>query len=488
MDGAVKGSENPPASPQVGLELPFSVLVSSDEMEAYLSFDPKGLTPDDWKAISPQDLKEELSRKRVVAGLVPAKLNECLTQMQEGKDFANVMIAQGKLPVDGQDAKIVWHVDIKDQKSFTDETTGKIDYRERHVIKSIGAGALLVVKSPMTQGSDGQTVTGKVIKAKKSVDVQLVAGKNVEVNQNEKGEIEYRSLANGTYIVLGNRIDVNQQTMIAGDIDFSTGNIKCNGDLSIKGHIASGFRVEVEQHLDVGDMVESAEIIAGGNVMLHRGIKGQDKGFIKCGGSLQALYAERAVLEVQGDVEIGNALLECKVTCGGKVTVLKGKGAIIGGEIRAAKGIEAKKIGSDFASTTVLEAGIDFLTEKALTDVNNKIKATQENLGKIERVLSRDILEKGDLSFIPEDKRAQFAKIMETWRTSRAQLKELTEQKVHLLEKKQSKVRAFITAQDQMYSRVKLKIGVSTMTTDREYSRVMFYEDPDDKKIKYSYK
>lgn len=482
-DGAEAG-----AGADIGLNLPFRVMVSADEMEAYLSFSAQGLSKEDWAAISPQDLKEELRRQRVISGLNSQKLNDCLTRMQKGEEFSTEIIAQGHLPADGQDAKLQWIVDITQRAALVDEQTGKIDYRERQVIKSIGAGELLACRTATVAGKDGQTVAGKILHAKKPVDVQLVAGKNVEVTQNAEGVFEYRALVNGTYLILGNRIDVNQMTVVAGDIDFNTGNIKCNGDLKVNGHVAGGFKVEIEANLEVGDMVEAAEVIAGGNVILHRGIKGQDKGVIRCGGNLGALYAERAVLEVQGDIEIGNALLECKVTCGGKVTVMKGKGSIIGGEIRAAKGIEAKKVGSDFASSTVLEVGIDFLTERALSELNQKIKNTQEALGKIERVLSRDILEKGDLSFIPEDKRPQFEKVLEAWKINRALLRDCTEQKVHLLEKKKNTVRASITAHEIIYSRVKLKIGTSTMTTDREYSKVMFYEDADDKKIKYSYK
>ncbi|MBI2891148.1 MAG: DUF342 domain-containing protein [Nitrospirae bacterium] len=469
-------------------DLPYSVSLATDELEAYLSFDPKGLTPEDCASITADNLKEELKRQKVVRGILEKEMADSLARIHKGQALTNAVVAKGHLPEDGQEGRIEWQVEIHDQAAVVDEATGKVDYRQRKVIKSVSQGALLALRHGAHTGTDGHTVTGRVLKAKRAQDAQLVAGKNVEVVQRPTGEYEYHSLINGVYVILGNRIDVNESTIVAADIDFNTGNIKCNGSLKVGGRIATGFKVEVEKDLEVGDMVEAAEIVAGGNVILRSGIKGQDKGIIKCGGNFAALYAERAVLEVQGDVEIVNGLFDCRVICGGKVIAVKGKGGIIGGEIRAAKGIEAKRLGSDFSSSTVLEVGIDFLTEQALVENAAKLKALQETLGKIERVLSRDILEKGDLSFVPEPQRPQFVRILETWRAGRLTLKQLTQDKINLLEKKKNTIRATITALEQAYARVKLKIGVSTLTTDKEYNRVVFYEDVDDKKIKFSYK
>ena len=75
----------------------------------------------------------------------------------------------------------------------------------------------------------------------------------------------------------GTKLSVVPVLEIKGDVGPATGNIDFVGSVLIRGRIKSGFRVVAKGDVQVERTLEDAEIKAGGNIILQRGIQGRKR-------------------------------------------------------------------------------------------------------------------------------------------------------------------------------------------------------------------
>lgn len=474
---------------EIKITVPIRVAVSADGMEAFVDFNPIDLPQGAESRVEPAHLRDAIHERKVVKGVILQQARECLEKIRGREPFSNVLIARGAPPQDGTDAEFKLVEPRPASGGETEQAGGAedpIDFRARGTIRFVAKAELIGVKREAAAGRDGFKVDGQVLPATGGADTTPVAGKNVEIVRNPDGLLEYHAVVGGSYQLIDNRIEITQVTVIQGDVNFSTGNIRCKGNLEVKGGVANGFKIEVEGDLAVHEVVEAAEIVAGGDVHLFRGIKGQGRALIRCGGSLRALYMERATVEAGGEVEIGSALMDCNLASGARVKVLKGKGIVMGGVIRAAKGIEVKKLGSDLAGLTSVEVGIDFVKERELKDISAQLGKIGAVIAKIERSVSREILQSQDMTWVPEAQRSRVQDIAAQWKGLVGQREEMTLRRDQLVgrDTSGSRERPMIRVNEKLSSRVKIRIGPCLMTTDREYGGVTIYGDADKREIR----
>ena len=117
---------------------------------------------------------------------------------------------------------------------------------------------------------------------------------------------------------------------IRGDVDFSSGNINFIGDVTISGGVTSGFEVKAGGDIEVDGVVESARVESGGNITLHKGIAGAEKGMIQADGAITARFIENARVMAGGDVTVSDAIIQSIVWSGASVRCEGKRGTIVG--------------------------------------------------------------------------------------------------------------------------------------------------------------
>ncbi|MBI2891265.1 MAG: DUF342 domain-containing protein [Nitrospirae bacterium] len=456
---------------------PLTVEVSPDGLEAYITLKGDAQLFHD---VEPKDILEKLKESHVTYGIKQDVVEDVVRLAREGKPVQNRLVAKGDLPVDGTDAEVKMEMDFDAVAGILDEETGKIDYRERQMIKSVGQGFTMATKKAATTGKDGRTVNGNVLKARKGQDKKLTAGKNVEVVEKE-GVYHYNSLIDGRPVYLGQLIEVQPAVQINGDVDYSVGNIRAKGSVLISGRVASGFVVEAEGEVEVGDYVEAATIRAKGKVVLRGGVKGAGKGHIYSESDVIAKYIERAKVEAKGDVIVANDILDSQVLCGGMVKVVGGKGAIKGGHVGATKGILAKRIGSGKMSsvTTIIEAGMDYFVERGLTDIEEQLRKAQEKIDALEARYPREALAAKDASKFTGFHKRTFLKAAGAWHDLHDGIKALTQKRSELMGRKDMVINAMVDVVEEIEPRVEIRLGRAKFVTVDHMRQVKFYVDPD---------
>ncbi len=169
----------------------------------------------------------------------------------------------------------------------------------------------------------------------------------------------------------GQRISIIEILEIRGDVGVKTGNVTFKGKILVTGNVVTGYTIECDGDVEVQGVVEGAKITATGDIIVGRGIQGQDEAVIECDGNLIGRFINNCHAKVKGNIE-ADAIMHSKIVCDGEIKVSGRKGLIVGGEIKAKDQISAKVIGSDMGTQTKIQLGVDselieryqFLTDK----------------------------------------------------------------------------------------------------------------------------
>lgn len=355
--------------------LPF-VFLSSDKMEAWLMiFPPVG----QGKEADAEMLKDALAEKGIIFGV-----DEELIAGIPGADeryFHMFRAAKGEEAIQGKDGYLVDLYPRVIERKFEVDEHDRVDYASLNLIQNADMGDVICEAVPPTMGVTGSTVLGQKLSAKDGKAVKLPKGRNTEISEDgtkllamQAGHVEFSS---GSF-------QVKTVMEIDSNVDYTTGNINFLGDVHIRGDVCSGFTVRAVGDITVDGVVESGNVEAGGDLIVVKGIVGDRSTVVKAHRDIYTKYLESSIVHAKGDLHT-DCILHSDVYCDGEIKACTGKGVVIGGKLRAARGMEAKIVGSKSGSPTAVKLGgqpcADF-EKKILIKENEDLKKEMAKLEK----------------------------------------------------------------------------------------------------------
>jgi len=282
-----------------------------------------------------------LTKKDVRWGVREKNIAACIAAVQSTRrPQKNQVIVRGRLPVNGENARL--RIDIvSGEQAGRELGDGRIDFHERRMFVGVDKGQLLATKVSATAGIPGVNIYGQEIPQIMGRDLTLKTGEDILYDA-ETGEVR-AAFAGVVSVVSQNCVRITAKHVIAGDIDFHTGNIDSRAAVEIGGSVNPGFTVVAGGDVLISGSVESAHVVSHGNVVIQGGITGKE-----------------AVVEADGDVEvpvIGNG----RISCQGGVTVAR---EAYYAEIKCLQDIifagQTKVVGSDlFAGGSITVTDVD---------------------------------------------------------------------------------------------------------------------------------
>lgn len=444
--------------------------VSKDKLLAFITI----LPPDGGQDLNIKDALE-IIKEEIKFGLDVNKVGKLINEKIYN---TRTQIAKGEPPIHSEDGYIKYYFETKKGGTPKILEDGSADFRNLNLIHNVKAGDVLAELIPPTEGKEGYYVTGETINYRTGKEVALKYGKNVCLSEDGHKLIAERS---GQVRLEDGKIIVYEVYEVKGNVDNSTGNIEFNGTVKIKGSVLTGFKIIAEGDVEVEGVVEGAEIICSGNILLKRGIQGYNKSKLISKGSVTARYIENSFIQADGDIN-SDAIMHSEVTSGGSIKASGKNGLIVGGICRAAKEIKAKTVGSSMATATALEVGVDPGLRIKQEEVKRKIGEAENNIEKIDKtiILLNKLAKSGEMT---PDKEEIFRKTIETRKAVLIQLENfkkemnLLENQIQILSKGKIKVENLI------HPGVKIIIGNSTMFIRDELSRCTIYKDNNELKI-----
>ncbi len=367
-----------------------------------------------------------------------------------------VKVAAGDPPQNGTNAQFEYCFDIDFHRSPQVDKEGRIDYRDLNVIQSVAKGDVLARRIPATPGIAGKGVDGRDIPALQGKSLPFRNGANTQVSGDGR---ELRATGSGVIVYRNGMIWVDDVVVIDGDVDFRTGNIRSTNSVLVKGNIHPGFELAVDGDLQVGGNVQDCRITCRGNVLIKGGGYGKGEGSIRAEGSVVLKYAEGQRISAGEEVVVGGELLNCRVVAGKRVLVKGKKGKIIGGEVMAGHEVRGSVIGSPAGTPTKISVGYDAEVTRQHREVVREIERLRADCERVKQSLS-ELYRQQAAGPLASDKQAALLKLEEFRETAPHAIAALEEKKAPLEEKLKEFRDAVIIAEDTMHVGVEARFGV----------------------------
>ncbi|MBD7907421.1 DUF342 domain-containing protein [Sporosarcina sp. Sa3CUA8] len=168
------------------------------------------------------------------------------------------IIARGIFPKPGLDGDVEVQIDV-DGITLADE--GKVNYREQTSMQLVQSGQLVAAVLPPIPGQSGEDVFGNEIPAEDGKTATIRLGKNVvqtgnHIFANCSGNLVLERMDHAIFIDIADSLEVDE-------VNFASGNIHFDGDVTVKGSVSHGCLLDVTGVLEIGGEVSKAEVFAG---------------------------------------------------------------------------------------------------------------------------------------------------------------------------------------------------------------------------------
>lgn len=441
------------------------VKISEDSMIAKVRFYPPS---NGGKKLSSDIFKSKLNEAGVEYGIDDRVFKY---HSQTPMYCTSFIIAKGKPVKEGTDASIEYLFNIDRHAKPKRNDDGSVNFHELNNISHIREGDVLAILHPEYVGENGINVRGVIIKPHPVAHKTLKFGKNIELSEDKQ---KLTSKVDGHAVLEGDRVFVSNTYDVPADVDNSTGDIDYGGNVLIHGNVKTGFKVKASGDIEVLGSVEGAELIAGGNVILHHGMQGMAKGKIVARGNIVAKFMESVRVFAEGYIEV-EAIIQSQVSATGDINVNGKKGHIIGGYIRSASNINAKVIGSAMGISTIVEVGFEPNSQDKINNLKNEIKEKNKKLVKcaqLTEVLNQR-LKSGNITL---EQKATLQANMKTVEILKEELlhaqEELDKSLAGVMDNKDSSIKVY----GNIYPGAQLRISGENYNIHEELSYCKFYK------------
>lgn len=399
-----------------------SIDISQDFMTAYLMLygKPEG-------AYTLEEIIAFLHEQKVVYGIREKTIQRMI---EEHQYYEEVVIARGTSSASGRDGYFEFHFNNTPDTKPIILPDGSVDYNKLGKIELAETGQLLVTYHGAIPAIHGMDIFGNCTPIKEAMDLPPLKGKGFVMTPDSK---EYYASTEGkiSYSKQDHTLSVTPIYIIEGSVDNTTGDIRFNGDVLVKGNVFANTTIHATGNITINGHVEIANLHANKNVILKNGMQGSGVGTIYAKGDVMAKFLEQTEVCAGGKI-CANAILNCNVESGTEIQVSGTRGTIIGGNTKAVEKITAYSLGNRVGVKTKLVVGFEQEFKEVIAQLDTELEDAKERLSDAERSIAQftsRMAAKPDPS-LAEAKAASFRDKI----TYQAKVKELTSHREKLID------------------------------------------------------
>lgn len=326
----------------------YKLSIGADKMQAYAKF---YAASEGGENMTAQEMINDLKLRGIKCGIRTDAIEGFFAKRNY---LEEILVAEGKEPVQGKHAYIEYQFNTDKKAKPTLNEDGSVDFFHLNILNHCNKGDVLAILHPETPGKPGEDLLGNRIQPAEVRKETLKYGNNIDISDDRTMLI---SRVDGHVELVEGSVFVSDE-LVVENVDNSTGNIEYEGNVQINGNVATNFQVSAKGNIMVKGVVEGAQLTAGGNIIIARGMNGMGRGVLKAGGNIISKFLENATAEAEGYVA-SESILHSRVTAGSEVNVDGRRGFITGGKVCAAGSINVKTLGSEMGAATVVEVGTD---------------------------------------------------------------------------------------------------------------------------------
>ncbi len=342
------------------------VTVSQDKMEAYITLE-KGTVK------SKNEIMRLLAKENVVFGIRQDEIEKKLKEAEQGT--VRFLAAEGVRPERGRDGyyEFFFRTGIPQIPAIRQD--GSIDYQNTVYFEQVKAGQVIAVYHEAQPGIGGRMVDGTELPAQGGQEKQMLKGRGFLLSQDKKTYIARES---GKIELKNNEITI-QPLLVVTEVTISTGNLRFNGSIWVKGNVGSGVVIQSKDELIIEGNVEAAHLQGGKRIVIKNGVSGGGLAVIESAEDIHGKFFESATLTANGGI-YANYVMSSNMIAGKEIVISGSKGAIIGGNAAAVNGIKAHHIGNRAGLLTNISLGVSKAMIEKEEEAEMKLKKFQSEL------------------------------------------------------------------------------------------------------------
>lgn len=326
-----------PDRPLPALDEEALVFVSRDQYAAWLLLLPP---VGEGAALTTPQLCKSLVEAGVVHGIDWTLLRSLPASPQ--RFFQLFFIAAGSAPISGTDGQVIDCYPREPKPAAHAPEPNHADEHALHLVQEIGKDDVICRIVPPTHGTPGSTVTGTMLPASDGAPAPVPQGRNTVLS--EDGTCLLAACAG--HLGFSGRNFLVKPVLHIRETDLKENHsIKYLGDVHIHCDLSGDVSVCAIGTVQVDGVVEGCTIEAGEHLILSSGVQGQDTAVLHAQKGIYAKYLEHCRVYAQESVH-SDCIINCTVYSNGTVQARTGRGVILGGTIRAARGVSAITVGS----------------------------------------------------------------------------------------------------------------------------------------------
>ncbi|MBO1254935.1 DUF342 domain-containing protein [Alteromonas sp. 5E99-2] len=359
---------------------------------------------------------------------------------------------------------------------------GKTDPRNLGDIVCVKADVPVLRRLPPTDGRAGYTVKNTPLEPLQGQWIPINLGEGTKISSEDKNLVVSITSGMPKFFNLVMTVD---DTFISKGVDVSTGHIKYDGAVLVKGDVAENMKIEASGDVTVIGFVESAYIEAGGDIIITEGAVGKDTQenedfscILKSSGGIHVQHGQGLHITCLEDVSVGKQLAHSKISCGGSVVVGKHdnpNGSLFGCEIETTRHVLAGTLGAVSGGSLNIDFSQGFNQLLSRIDSINalvqQIKQNTDRHKKQMQIISSKSVPSELLGKLDET-RAKFNDEIGLLKWLEKKVDELK------IEKDSYTSQIKVVANEKLYSGVNTQLDNRNWRSEREYDRAhIFYKD-----------
>ena len=225
---------------------------------------------------------------------------------------------------------------------------------------------------------------------------------------------------------------------------------------------------------------------------MKMGVVGKENVKLVANGKVTAKYLLNANVEATGDVVVEDSIINCDVFSNNRISVVAKQGKIIGGRTTALYEIMVNVSGSPNETETQLNVGRNLFIERELQDIHKEIskwrKAVDEVVNKLKLSFGEAVFDnpKEFIEKLLPARKKNCLLLLKQLSDNNRELKKYVEQSKEVQDKLKLEREPCIIIKNKAYPGTVISIRKSIKRIDSPIDNVKYYEDPEEKIIRFS--
>lgn len=339
-------------------EFVISIEENGNKAYAYIPWVPGNI-------VTKEDIYHDLERREIVYGIKHDAIDDLIDKKRLNE---KILIAEGIPAQRGKDGWFEFFVRLDLPRIPAPLPDGSVDYVNIEAFEMVDEGEKIAVYHRAQKGISGKNIYGETIHAETGTEKKPLRGVGFTIAEDG---VTYLSKLNGKFEYTAGRITITNILVVREDVTAVTGKLEVDGSVYVVGSIYSGGYIKASGDIIIEKNVETARLIAGGDIMIKQGSCSKNDCFIEAGGEVSGSFFEAVNISAGGNVK-ANYIMNSNINAMGKVIVSGSKGVLLGGTIRAVRGVDTYNLGNRLHLKTILDIGRNDLYEKEQVEYERK--------------------------------------------------------------------------------------------------------------------